>query len=314
MVEAIPIRTVRLRDLSGTVLTIPFSAIDTVSNLTRDFSFYVLDLGVAYREDVDELRSDPEIGLTVDFDTVRLLIGKGGDKLIPEAFGCSSDSEAGKRLGARKREIFMTRFLTQLEPTRGARELLLRLRNEGIRRVLATSSGDSSIQPLLRQAGIEDLIEETTSSSDVGASKPDPEIVEAALKKSGVPASPGDDGWRHPVRQRDGDTRWNSRDRAAHRRMAGFEIARRSGNLRRPGGPPGALRNVSPAIAPTRSSEDNSCIGEQPATKSPSWNVVPLAMLHSPEPRLWPCGSFTARTRAGRASRRDPSGHHSPRR
>lgn len=108
--------------------------------------------------------------------------------LIPEAFGFSSDSEAGKQLGARKREIFITRFLTQLEPTRGARELLLRLRNEGIRRVLATSSGDSSIQPLLRQAGIEDLIEETTSSSDVEASKPDPEIVEAALKKSGVPA------------------------------------------------------------------------------------------------------------------------------
>jgi moderate conductance mechanosensitive channel len=76
LVEAISIRTVRLRDLSGTVHTIPFSAIDTVSNLTRDFSFYVFDLGVAYREDVDEvmevirqvgeeLRSDPEIGPVV---------------------------------------------------------------------------------------------------------------------------------------------------------------------------------------------------------------------------------------------------------
>jgi small conductance mechanosensitive channel len=76
LVEAISIRTVRLRDLSGTVHTIPFSAIDTVSNLTRDFSFYVFDLGVAYREDVDEvmevirqvgeeLRTDPEIGPVV---------------------------------------------------------------------------------------------------------------------------------------------------------------------------------------------------------------------------------------------------------
>lgn len=76
LVEAITIRTVRLRDLSGTVHTIPFSAIDTVSNLTRDFSFYVFDLGVAYREDVDEvmevirqvgeeLIADPEIGPVV---------------------------------------------------------------------------------------------------------------------------------------------------------------------------------------------------------------------------------------------------------
>jgi small-conductance mechanosensitive channel len=73
LVESLSIRTVRLRDLSGTVHTIPFSAISTVSNLTEDFSFYVFDLGIAYREDVDtvidllreigkELRADGEIG------------------------------------------------------------------------------------------------------------------------------------------------------------------------------------------------------------------------------------------------------------
>jgi small conductance mechanosensitive channel len=71
LVEAVSIRNVRLRDLSGTVHTIPFSSITTISNLTKDFSYYVLDVGVAYKEDVDEvmeilrqigkdLRSDPE--------------------------------------------------------------------------------------------------------------------------------------------------------------------------------------------------------------------------------------------------------------
>ena len=71
LVEAVSIRNVRLRDLSGTVHTIPFSAITTISNLTKDFSYYVFDIGVAYREDLDEvmevlrqigtdLRSDPE--------------------------------------------------------------------------------------------------------------------------------------------------------------------------------------------------------------------------------------------------------------
>lgn len=105
-----------------------------------------------------------EIGLTVDFDIVRRLIGKGGDKLIPEAFGFSSSSETGKRLETLKREIFMARFLTQLTPTRGARELLLRLREKGIRRVLATSSGESSIKPLLRQAGVDDPAREQIQS------------------------------------------------------------------------------------------------------------------------------------------------------
>jgi len=129
-----------------------------------------------------------EMGLAVDFDTVRPLIGKGGDKLIPEAFGFAHDSAPGERINARKKEIFMARYLDALEPTRGARDLLLRLRDEGIRRVVATSSGEASMQRLLKQAGIDDLIEQATSASDAEASKPDPDIVQAALEKAGVPA------------------------------------------------------------------------------------------------------------------------------
>ncbi len=55
VVEAVSIRTLRLRDLKGTVHTIPFSAIASVSNLTKEFSFYLLEVGIAYREDVDEV-------------------------------------------------------------------------------------------------------------------------------------------------------------------------------------------------------------------------------------------------------------------
>jgi moderate conductance mechanosensitive channel len=73
LVEAISIRNVRLRDTSGTVHTIPFSAISTISNMTKDFSYYVLDVGVGYDEDIDqviqvlkdigtELQQDPDFG------------------------------------------------------------------------------------------------------------------------------------------------------------------------------------------------------------------------------------------------------------
>ncbi|TVP86049.1 MAG: HAD family hydrolase [Thioalkalivibrio sp.] len=126
------------------------------------------------------------MGLNIDFESIRRLIGMGGDKLIPRAFGFSSDSEPGQKLGATKTRIFMERHLTQLEPTPGARALLLRLRDEGMRRLLATSSGESTMQRLLAQADIEDLIEDTISSSDVRASKPDPDIVESALDKTGA--------------------------------------------------------------------------------------------------------------------------------
>lgn len=55
VVEAVSIRTVKLRDVAGTVHTIPFSAISTVSNKTKDYSYYVMDVGVGYRENVDNV-------------------------------------------------------------------------------------------------------------------------------------------------------------------------------------------------------------------------------------------------------------------
>ncbi len=55
VVEAMSIRSIRLRDLKGQVHTVPFSAVSTVVNMTKDFSCYLIDMGVAYRENVDEV-------------------------------------------------------------------------------------------------------------------------------------------------------------------------------------------------------------------------------------------------------------------
>jgi len=73
VVEAVTIRTIRLRDVHGSVHTVPFSAVDTVTNMTKDFSYYLIEAGVAYRENVDDvialmrkvgddLQADPEFG------------------------------------------------------------------------------------------------------------------------------------------------------------------------------------------------------------------------------------------------------------
>jgi len=55
LVERIRLRTITLRDLSGTVHVFPNGAIETLSNMTKDFSFAVLDIGVAYKEDTDRV-------------------------------------------------------------------------------------------------------------------------------------------------------------------------------------------------------------------------------------------------------------------
>lgn len=55
LVEAISIRTIRLRDMSGTVHAVPFSSVTSLKNLTKDFSFYMFDVNVAYQEDTDRV-------------------------------------------------------------------------------------------------------------------------------------------------------------------------------------------------------------------------------------------------------------------
>jgi moderate conductance mechanosensitive channel len=73
LVEAITFRTIVLRDLAGVVHVFPNGAITTLANMTMGWSGYVIDVGVAYREDTDrvveimtevaeDLRKDPRFG------------------------------------------------------------------------------------------------------------------------------------------------------------------------------------------------------------------------------------------------------------
>ncbi len=53
--EKLTIRSLGIRDLSGTYHLIPFSSVDTVANYMREFAYHVGEYGVAYREDIDEV-------------------------------------------------------------------------------------------------------------------------------------------------------------------------------------------------------------------------------------------------------------------
>lgn len=69
VVEGISLRTLRLRDLDGNLHIIPHGSFSAVTNMTKDFSCYIFDVGVAYREDTDEVsRILEEIGLEMQED------------------------------------------------------------------------------------------------------------------------------------------------------------------------------------------------------------------------------------------------------
>lgn len=127
-----------------------------------------------------------EAGYHVPFDVVRPLIGMGADKLLPKTIDVKHDSKKGKKLLARRSEIFQEKYLPRLEPLPGSRALVLRVRADGLKPIVATSAKNAELKGLLQAAGVNDLMEERATASDAKRSKPDPDIVEAAVKESGI--------------------------------------------------------------------------------------------------------------------------------
>jgi HAD superfamily hydrolase (TIGR01509 family) len=125
-----------------------------------------------------------EFGIDLPFARVRPLIGMGGDKVLPELTGETEDSERGKAIKERRGEIFRERYLKSCRPFPGARELLERMKGDGLTLVVATSASKDDMAALLKAVGVTDLIEAKTSSSDAEESKPDPDIVQAALEQA----------------------------------------------------------------------------------------------------------------------------------
>lgn len=127
-----------------------------------------------------------EYGWDVTFADVRRLIGKGGDHILAELCGLDSERGTGKAIVERRKQLFKAQ-LECLKPMRGARDLIETLRARGVKLVVATSAAADEVTPLLEQAGVADLFEGATHADDVDQSKPDPDVVLAALRKIGLP-------------------------------------------------------------------------------------------------------------------------------
>ncbi len=127
-----------------------------------------------------------EAGYDVPFDVVRPLIGMGADKLLPKTIGVKHDSKEGKKLLARRSEIFQSKYLPRLKPLPGSRALVLRVRADGLKAIVATSAKDAELKGLLQAADVNDLMEERATASDAKRSKPDPDIVQAAVEESDI--------------------------------------------------------------------------------------------------------------------------------
>jgi HAD superfamily hydrolase (TIGR01509 family) len=132
-----------------------------------------------------------EQGHTVSFERVRPLIGMGGDKVLPEILDISKDSDEGKKISQRRKQIMIERYQPTLRAFPKSRELLERMHEQGLKLVVATSAEQDELQGLLHIIGpnVPDLFQQETTSQDAPKSKPNPEVMDAALQKSGLQAA-----------------------------------------------------------------------------------------------------------------------------
>ena len=155
----------------------PGAAVNGIRGIIFDVDGTLLDSNDAHARAWAQALS--EAGYPTTVERVRPLIGKGSDKLLPEVAGIDADSREAAAINRRRGEIFQS-YLQSLTACAGARDLLQRLRKDGLTLVIASSADRGELMPLLDRAGVSDLID--PPSKDADRSKPDPDTVKAALE------------------------------------------------------------------------------------------------------------------------------------
>ena len=122
-------------------------------------------------------------GLDVSHDAVRSQIGKGGDQLMPVFVPREMLEERGEEIEKFRSDLFKREYLPKVRAFPGVRELFERIRAAGQTVVLASSCKEDELEHYEEIAGVKDLVQAATTSSDAERSKPHPDIFQAALER-----------------------------------------------------------------------------------------------------------------------------------
>jgi HAD superfamily hydrolase (TIGR01549 family) len=141
-------------------------------------------------------RAFADVGVYVPLWQIHRHMGMGGDKLVAALMG----DEGEEKVGGAVREAENGRYrelIDEVRPFEGARELLVFLRDRGHTVVLASSAKQEEVDHYLDLLAARDIAQAWTTSADVQATKPEPDLVLAAQQKAGGGPSVlvGDSTW-----------------------------------------------------------------------------------------------------------------------
>jgi HAD superfamily hydrolase (TIGR01549 family) len=123
--------------------------------------------------------------ITIPLATLHRHVGMGGDKYVAAVAGDEAEERLGDELRDRWEELF-DEVIHEIAPLPGAQELLRALKDAGLAVVIASSSIEKHLDPMLDLVGAREIVDGWTKKDDVEASKPHPELVEVALERAGT--------------------------------------------------------------------------------------------------------------------------------
>jgi HAD superfamily hydrolase (TIGR01509 family) len=123
-------------------------------------------------------------------------IGMGGDQLVESLCGEEVENAKGDDVRAAEGVLYMA-LIEEVEPLHGARDLIVDLKDRGHAVILASSAKAPEVEHYLDLLDARELADGWTSSADVEATKPEPDLVQAAVEKAGGGAAVmvGDSTW-----------------------------------------------------------------------------------------------------------------------
>ena len=111
-------------------------------------------------------------------------IGMGGDQMVQALTDEPTERELGDEIRAAEKDLYFE-LIDEVEPMDGARELIADLGRRGHVVVLASSAKEEEVERYLDLLDARDLADGWTTSADVRATKPEPDLVNAALERVG---------------------------------------------------------------------------------------------------------------------------------
>jgi HAD superfamily hydrolase (TIGR01509 family) len=137
-----------------------------------------------YQHAVAWFRAFRQHGVVMPCWRIHRHVGMGGDQLVAALAGEEFDSEHGDDVRAAESALYLS-LIPEVEPLEGSRELIEELKRSGHAVILASSAKSQELDHYLDLLDVRELADGWTDSSDVEKTKPEPDLVTAAIEKAG---------------------------------------------------------------------------------------------------------------------------------